>query len=68
VYLHPELEQAGFEFACEIRDGNWDHVADPNLKLVDANPKLIPVLAERCPGFSKEEYAIAIAKGLQSSR
>jgi hypothetical protein len=68
MYLHPQLAQIGYEFACEIREGKWDHLANPNLKLVDAYPRLIPELQNRCPGFLKEEYANAIAEGLKNSR
>ena len=61
------LDEA-YRFVLEIRGGLWDHVAGPNIKLVDAYPALIEELKRRYPGFSDGEYADAIAKSFNDSR
>lgn len=60
------LERAAFTLAEQCRDGVFAHVG----KLPDAGFEawLHGELAQRCPGFSDEEYAAALGEGFEASR
>jgi hypothetical protein len=62
------LDSEAYTLAEEVRDGKWDHV----LRLVPngqpaASEDVISELQQRCPGYSKEQYQKAIAKGMRES-
>ncbi|MEE4301838.1 MAG: DUF952 domain-containing protein [Pseudomonadales bacterium] len=63
---HEALGQAAFILAEQCRDGVFAHVG----KLPDAGfaAWLHAELAQRCPGFSDEEYASALGEGFLASR
>jgi hypothetical protein len=66
--LNPELAQAAYQLASEIRDGCWRHLPDLKNKPAPSIPELIQEIGRRCPGFSVPEYQRALADGLIESR
>jgi hypothetical protein len=62
------LDAEAYAIAEEVREGKWDHA----LRLVPngqpaASEDVISELRRRCPGYSKEQYQEAIAKGMKDS-
>jgi hypothetical protein len=52
----------------EIAEGKWRHLASiQNLPLAQC-PEILAAIAERVPGYSREEYEAAIARGAFHNR
>jgi hypothetical protein len=62
------LPEASYRLAKEIRDGRWKHVRDLAVKPVPDCEEILQELRRRCPGYSRQDYRTAIAKGVFESR
>jgi hypothetical protein len=65
---HFQLGLAAASLAQEIWDGKWAHIADLRKKPVGECADLVDELARRCPGFGRDDYARAIARGMFEQR
>jgi len=65
-FFKENLQEQAYRLAEEIRDRKWD--ALPGIDRPAASAEIIAELRRRCPGFTTEEYARAIADGLFDSR
>jgi hypothetical protein len=60
------LAEQSYALAEEIRAGKWNKT--PGVERPASSPDILRELRRRCPGFTDEQYAQAIAKGLLNSR
>ena len=65
-FFSEALQEQAYRLAGEIRDRKWDQL--PGIDRPAASAEVIAELRRRCPGFSTEEYARAIADGFSNSR
>jgi hypothetical protein len=58
------LQSVAIDFATEIHDRKWDHIACLKAKPAGACPEIIDELRKRSPGHTLEQYQRALADGL----
>lgn len=63
ITLNP-LEAAAYKLVDEVWEGKWDHIPEVKTKPVDEWTAIPAELEHRCPSYSAEQYARAIAKGM----
>ena len=64
----PDLMEAAYALAVEIRERKWDHVESLKSKPATACDEIVEELRRRCPGHTASAYQRAIADGLFGSR
>ncbi len=65
----PDLSAVAYQLCDEVREGAFAAEIErtPNRQPA-ASPEVVEALRSRCPGYTRQEYVAAIARGMSETR